>query len=428
MKKFKLLFSIGFFFICLNAYSQIGNKQEQLEKVKTYITYKIINNYLDQATNQSEYKTFRNEYEKNKPFLTKNPINEKGSYDELKNLLNRSFLKFSLEDVLQISNINLEELSKKNNEVAVKEITDKIIAKINTHYSPRIIIKNEDIDKIKKDALTEYNKMSNGSSQNLEEVDRQPPNNDKKDLQTTSENVNTNIDKTKNNVQNMESHEQAEFFSMNGLNLWNLISLLISIFTLFIVFLTKNNRSKSTTVQEAPKQTEKIQQTTHISTIGMEDFEKYLQRSSKIGEICKDIIILKNKPEPIESNTAINVEVREPELVNENIIHSENVFYMIQPIDDTYFSKSNMQQSKMGTVYKFIINNNNKNDATFEVISDGVDPNEIAKRNQNIIKPACNEDNIPGSIVRKIITLKLGHVSLEGDKWIIKTKALIKYE
>ena len=137
---------------------------------------------------------------------------------------------------------------------------------------------------------------------------------------------------------------------------------------------------------------------------------------------------MKNKPETIQETAVKSAKLLEPQLVTETAINGENVFYMIQPIDDTYFSISNMQQSKIGTVYKFIINNNNKNDATFEVISDGVDPNEIAKRNQNIIKPACIEDNIPGSIVRKIITLSPGHVSLEKDKWIIKIKALIKYE
>lgn len=427
MKKISLFITIGLFFNCSNAYTQTSNKGEQLKKIKTYINYKIINNYLDQATNQSQYKDLRKAYEDNKKNLIKNPIKQNGSDNELLNLLNKNFQTFHLEDVIQISDINLEELSSKPNEVSVVEMTDKILAKINSHKNPTIRIEN--INDIKEDAIIEYNKMSNELSQNLELDDRNKPNSDIKDNGTTSENTNSNFDKTKNKEQNMELHEQAEFFSISGFNIWNLITILISLFSLILTFfLTRKNKKQTSNTLETPAVTEKIQSTTQSTSFGTDEFEKYLQRSSKIKEICTDIYILKNKPEPIELNTVKNVEIREPQNVTENANHSENVFYMIQPIDDTYFSISNMQQSKMGTVYKFIINNNNKNDATFEVISDGVDPNEIAKRNQNIIKPACNEDNIPGSIVRRIITLKPGHVSLEDDKWIIKTKAVIKYE
>ncbi len=66
MKKISLFITIGLFFNCSNAYTQTSNKGEQLKKIKTYINYKIINNYLDQATNQSQYKDLRKAYEDNK--------------------------------------------------------------------------------------------------------------------------------------------------------------------------------------------------------------------------------------------------------------------------------------------------------------------------------------------------------------------------
>ena len=420
MKFLYSLLKIGFFFICLNTNSQTSSKVKQLLKIKTYINYKIINSYLNQAINQEPYTSFKSAYSDNKSILIKNPIQQSGSDNELLSLLNQKFQIFHLDDVVKISNINLEELSKKSNEDAVNEMTKIIIEKINSHNNPNIKI--EKIDQIKKDALTEYNNMSNGSSQNLEEADRQKPENDKKESPPIAATVNTNIENTKNNEQNMASHEQAEFFSMNGLNLWNLISLLISISTLFIVSLTRNNRKKSTNAQEAPKVPEKIHSITHVNPMSAVEFERYLTNSPIISNISEYIHLQKINPERPQAE-----EKKELQPIADNSFNT-NVFYLVKPINETYFSKTNMKYAKSGMVYKFTIKNDNQNEATFEVISDGEDPNDIATRNQDTIKPACDEENIPGRIVRKIITLKLGHVSLEGDKWIIKTKALIKYE
>ena len=44
------------------------------------------------------------------------------------------------------------------------------------------------------------------------------------------------------------------------------------------------------------------------------------------------------------------------------------------------------------------------------------------------IKPACDEENNPSNNTRNIKTINRGIVSLERDKWVIKRKALIRYE
>ena len=47
---------------------------------------------------------------------------------------------------------------------------------------------------------------------------------------------------------------------------------------------------------------------------------------------------------------------------------------------------------------------------------------------EKAIKSGCEENNNPTNNTKNIRTLKAGLVTLEGDKWVIKRKAMIKYE
>ena len=102
------------------------------------------------------------------------------------------------------------------------------------------------------------------------------------------------------------------------------------------------------------------------------------------------------------------------------------VFYMGGPVSN-YFPANVKSLSKENTVYKFTVKAN-KEEALFELHTAGAPIKEIVSLSESYIKPACDEENIPPATVRNIVTAKPGLALLEGDKWMIKNKALIRYE
>ena len=105
---------------------------------------------------------------------------------------------------------------------------------------------------------------------------------------------------------------------------------------------------------------------------------------------------------------------------------SAEVFYMAGPVNN-YFPISAKSSSKDNTVYKFQVSAN-RQEASFEIHTDGAPVMEIVRSAQSYIKPACDEQNLPGANVRNIVTVQSGEAILEGNKWVIKNKALIRYE
>jgi hypothetical protein len=104
----------------------------------------------------------------------------------------------------------------------------------------------------------------------------------------------------------------------------------------------------------------------------------------------------------------------------------EGVFYMAFPINN-YFLDKGKSLSKDNMVYRFKVNGDG-NEATFSVSVAGPQLIDIMKRVETFLRPACQEDNLPGSAVKAIQTREPGVAVLQGDKWLIKTKAVIRYE
>ena len=101
-------------------------------------------------------------------------------------------------------------------------------------------------------------------------------------------------------------------------------------------------------------------------------------------------------------------------------------FYMTFPVGN-YFPITAKSDTRDNTIYKFRVRPN-KTEAEFEVHTTGASMQELIGLVQTYIKPACDEENMPSPQVRTIITTQAGLAALEGDKWIIKKKALIRYE
>lgn len=103
-----------------------------------------------------------------------------------------------------------------------------------------------------------------------------------------------------------------------------------------------------------------------------------------------------------------------------------DVFYMAGPVNN-YFPNSAKSLTKDNTVYRFKLSANQQ-EAEYELHTQGAPIMEIVQLAESYIKAACDEENLPGNPVKNILTKRSGQAILEGDKWVIKRKALIRYE
>lgn len=110
----------------------------------------------------------------------------------------------------------------------------------------------------------------------------------------------------------------------------------------------------------------------------------------------------------------------------EQRLDGADVFYMAGPVNN-YFPNSAKSLTKDNTVYRFKVGPN-KQDAEFELHTSGAPIHEIVQLAESYIKAACDEENLPSYPVKNIVTKKAGVAILDGDKWMIKSKALIRYE
>jgi hypothetical protein len=153
------------------------------------------------------------------------------------------------------------------------------------------------------------------------------------------------------------------------------------------------------------------------------DIENAIINSDYFQKMAAEVQVLKKLLEQYNKVNKSSDEITSAMEKTDN----KDVFYMTGPVNN-YFPNSAKSIRKEGTVYKFTVCAN-KQEARFEThIGGGTPVSEIVKRNESYIKPACVEENVPDSGTRNIITKKSGLAILEGDKWVIKTKAVIQYE
>lgn len=157
------------------------------------------------------------------------------------------------------------------------------------------------------------------------------------------------------------------------------------------------------------------------------EFEILLESSEKFNTVRNNLIILENNLKELNTNnfsiSNATGEVVNPEVINQG---EDEIFYMASPVGNS-FPVSTKSQSQSQTVYKFFVGKN-KNFAEYEIHTQGPPISEIIKRSESYLVPGCNEENNPSDSTNRITTTLKGQVQLEGDKWVIIRKALIKYE
>jgi hypothetical protein len=158
-----------------------------------------------------------------------------------------------------------------------------------------------------------------------------------------------------------------------------------------------------------------------ISSAEVENLITSSPALKKIQEECNTIKGMVEKMQPVAKVIPIsNIPVAP---VEEG---AGGTFYMTGPTSN-YFPANARSNQKENTVYKFVLQPGG-NEAKFELHTMGASVSEIIKVIESYIKPACDEENLPNAGTRNIVTKKPGVAILENDKWVIKYKAIIKYE
>ena len=154
------------------------------------------------------------------------------------------------------------------------------------------------------------------------------------------------------------------------------------------------------------------------------DSKVLMELKQAVGKLQQQVAQLEGRKgkvvEPIRGKPVMTVAAAPAAVV------PSDVFYMAGPVNN-YFPNSAKSLTKDNTVYRFKLSANQQ-EAEYELHTQGAPIMEIVQLAESYIKAACDEENLPGNPVKNILTKRLGQAILEGDKWVIKRKALIRYE
>jgi hypothetical protein len=158
------------------------------------------------------------------------------------------------------------------------------------------------------------------------------------------------------------------------------------------------------------------------------EVEKILVDSKVLAELRTAVGRLQQQVAALEGRNVKPVEPVKPKPVvaAATLGVTADVFYMAGPVNN-YFPNSAKSLTKDNTVYRFKLSANQQ-EAEYELHTQGAPIMEIVQLAESYIKAACDEENLPGNPVKNILTKRSGQAILEGDKWVIKRKALIRYE
>lgn len=386
-----------------------------VRNAKNYVNNKV-STFIIEVKALSDRSNVKN-YEPIKPKLEAVTIDKPLTYDELFKILQPKFNKTLINFSGPFSKVDENSIISKSPEEGAKQLIESAYAILKDKYP------NETEEILsQKDGLTTT--VTNYFKKNLK-------------VGETTDTFDTDpieISKTNDEDENIVRKEEADaqrsgFF--DGFNGWILISyilLLVFFFYLFRLVMSALDR-----VEKRKREIENLRESIEFlggksgsSGFTASDIDRKIKSSDKIADLENEIRALKDKLNQMNSGLSST---------NENTIQSRpveiapannDVFYMSSP-NNNYFPNTAKSSSKDNTVYIFYLTPS-KNEAHYEVHTTGASAVEIAKRRENYIKPACDEENMPTLSTKSIITKKRGLAKLDGDKWVILSKAVVRYE
>ena len=379
------------------------------QQIKDYVTIKIIEKYVKNVNGQDEDKNILNKY------FEKNTIENPFNYSDFADILddnNFSNTRKSFGD--KINSIKIKDFNREG-------FADRMIENINSELTESQKTACE-FSYLKKELISEINSHINTVITYVFESGNS----------SNSSSVSNSDDQASEQTDNNQGDvaEKPSFFSFSNFNLFTLLGILLPLILFIILF---NNKDIFYKKNELPKiDAEEIKQTTtsnqsvyNTTQMTMYDFEGLLNKS-KVFLDFKEALEKIQKQSPV--NTQQPFSSSNQTYIKDSVIDPipSDVFFMKNPVEN-YFPDKFKSSTKENTIYKFFLKAN-KNEAEFEIHTQGVKIDEIISMVETLIKSGCNENNNPTNNTTNIKTINKGIVSLEGEKWVIKQKALISYE
>lgn len=265
--------------------------------------------------------------------------------------------------------------------------------------------------------------------------------NDKNNTQTSDLNISNTENLATNDETGVTSQESEnlEQITTNGvvnnhetgiisfmINHWfDFILLLLTFISLFYIFKRRNYASINR-VEFMINENKKNEIFNDKPNNQYSNNNQYNRLEGQITTLERRIGSLEEKLKKVDANTI--KEIPSPVVVFETPIvkaplNEEIVFYKHAPHESGYFDVDN--NVNIGdAVFKFIVNKNNPNLASFEILKDN--KRLILDYPNKYIKPICDELNALNQNAVDILVTP-GQVEKRENKWVIKTKAQIKY-
>ncbi|NII26670.1 hypothetical protein HB364_16395 [Pseudoflavitalea sp. X16] len=383
----------------------------KLEKARDYVNGKITYLFLEAYVERDKSK--KGEFESIKSDLQIEHVSSAKDATVLKKVLTGKFTRTIGQLVDPINGIDISMLTDLENEKAAGKIVDDAFAILSESYK-----KEYDFLQEKRDFLIMA--IVNFLGQTGD------PGNEKQNGRGSEGNKKDTV---------FVMPQKAGFFSNDHLSIW-IVLLFLAITGAFVYcmreikFLHEKLRKLAIDNDTAAfnKMAASGKETWHknsTGTLSIRDVENAVLNSTAVQSLVDDVNVIKSMLEKKDSSGVVtSAPVQSTAGTREG--SKEEVFYMAGPVNH-YFPLSAKSATRENTVYKFTIKSN-KYEAIYELHTSGAPVHEILSMVESYIRPACDEENLPGDTVRNIVTKTKGVAFLEGDRWMIKTKAIIRYE
>ena len=215
--------------------------------------------------------------------------------------------------------------------------------------------------------------------------------------------------------------------SNSELSIWN-YSLYDIVFALLIIILSYLVFTSKSRIIKLEKKSSDFRDRTINPAVNNE-----AKLNATLDELAKLRTLVNTLRDKLGENPRVVISETRPEVIVTHKIPTqpaEDAFYMATPSDEKQFDESSMTQSfkPTQTLYKFIVDAQNKNLAKFVFQSDVPGIRDSVNAPQTYLEPVCEPINALNQSATKITTVKHGTAEKRNDKWIVIIKAQIKYE
>lgn len=382
----RIVFALFYFLISSSVFAQTDI--EFLQRTKEYINTKytalILNSSLPRIDKEASRNITR--------ILKKNSLEQPFSYEEIETLVKGKFDSSILNFTSRVDQINITDLSALRPEEAIERLNDE------AYYISREIFNTLISPQLKKSIYEE-----------------------------TASQLDTATDERSHTALNTngEVKKPVEYHLPGGTNSsWMFIALVVAIVVItysFIRIFRLKARLADARLTISNLQANKKDEKGKLLPV-YNEFRTLV--TSKLKEYEENLLKLQEKIK--EQNIELKKEERQKGQSSNNTAQKEDkVLYMGAPSGNC-FPVNVQTESNHNAFYKLILKEGGQ-EANFEVNNDGPSLSEAIAHYSFYFEPACFATNKPTADTKKVITSFPGVVSLQGDKWMIKQKAIIVF-